>query len=587
MLEVLKAKWEKEHVVVETQKAEVATSTIIKPTQAKTAELKTEVKTGVFKKIIPAPEDLLVNMTELSDKDPVKLLEARIRFISNLDYGNEGVFSAKVEKNNKFLGSGNQKYILGEMQVYQILKKEIRTTGDLNNLFTTFGIGQDWSNKESQKKMHKDLIEQMMGRADVLATMGSIILDNPNSRAGLVAVLRGKEAEDTYIKEIMNEKNNPKTKILAAIEKDKSGSLLDKILAIGLGGFVPLPIGLLRVAIEKRDLIVGQKEKKEDEKKSRAGTSVSQEKPENGVNTEIRGGHPLAAVLNASEDQHQNLTAKIRFFEIAVEANVNDREMKIIKSAKDYIVKLDTFVKVGQAIIIPKDMELSSYAKGLIGYYNEHKLYTNIPQEAYFNALTDALAREHMMSLAKKDLGWGFKGFQFGLSFMGPFVGLSFEHIGTSIKEVKGDGGAMEAEKRATVQKGNLQRIGIAKATITESDNTKKFAYTLPYSVPSLLPPDLQLLQEAGVRIETDSTGKAVLISDTLLNFTETSTIDGVGNVTETLIVTKQEASTPTSMPVSGTPAFEEPQKKVKQVREAPEKGSSLASSLYTISRHK
>lgn len=107
----LKMKYEKDYVVADTKK-EAVVSVIKTETKQEVTEAKKTVHTAVFKKIIRAPSDLLVNGDEINDKDSAKSLEARIRFLSNLDHGNEGFYSPKVEKTNKIWGSGNQKYIL-------------------------------------------------------------------------------------------------------------------------------------------------------------------------------------------------------------------------------------------------------------------------------------------------------------------------------------------------------------------------------------------------------------------------------------------------------------------------------------------
>lgn len=156
----------------------------------------------------------------------------------------------------------------------------------------------------------------------------------------------------------------------------------------------------MRVAIEKREMDVGQKEKKDEKASEKTG----------GSNTEVKGGHPLSTILFANDSHNKNVTLKARILELAVEANIDDRESLIIKNTQEHIKNVDTFAQEGKIITVPKDMNLSPYAQGLIEYYNANKLYDkDTLSENYYNALTDAIARDHMIALANKNLGWGLK----------------------------------------------------------------------------------------------------------------------------------------------------------------------------------
>ncbi len=105
----------------------------------------------------------------LNDADPAKKLDNRLKVLSDFD-GASG-----VEKNNKMWGTGTQKYIVGEMQIYNILKDTLKTPEDLTALMSRFGIAEDW-NGTNGNKMRDVFRDTVIQKADDVASISRVVM---------------------------------------------------------------------------------------------------------------------------------------------------------------------------------------------------------------------------------------------------------------------------------------------------------------------------------------------------------------------------------------------------------------------------
>lgn len=165
------------------------------------------------------------------------------------------------------------------------------------------------------------------------------------------------------------------------------------------------------------------------------------------------------------------------------------------------------------------------------------------------------------------------------MSFLGPFVGVTFEHIGTEIKKVKDSGGAITGERMANKKMmGTAQEIGITETIDKESGNR---TYVLPYPLTKPLSEDVKNLMQTGVEIK-EMGGNVIIVSKTPLSFMKTSGFDSDGNIEETLMVTNQNKK---ESLVLKTPTEQE-RADVREVRNITFP-KALADSIYAMSRHR
>lgn len=272
-IERIKNGWEQRYKQAEQKKTEVQTSTITKPAKVESTELKKSVNAVVLKRRVGATQDLSVSPDFLNNTDEKKSLEARLRFLTDLDS------AGGVENKNKLWGSGDQKYIVGEKQVYEILKDTTKDASALSLLLARLSVIEDWKTETGMKQMHENFREKLLTRANYVANIGSVVLGDRGARSGLVSVLQGTEV--SYVETLLKNKENLQ-KIQKEIDKDPAVTGRDifaTLLSIGVG---VATLGTLRFSYETRDLDIRSK------------------------------GHPLSVALG---DGPINFTAKARVLE--------------------------------------------------------------------------------------------------------------------------------------------------------------------------------------------------------------------------------------------------------------------------------
>lgn len=169
-LDRLKTKWESAYKNAEIKKSQTEV-TITAATAQKVEQVKraTPIKTVSFMRREKAKEDVAVDKGAINDVDSNKSLQARLAFLSDMD-GMSG-----VENNNKFVGRGNQKYIIGEKQLFNVLNHTIKTPKDLTDLIRRFGIEEKWTS-EGMTEMREGFRNKVITRAGVVASLARIVL---------------------------------------------------------------------------------------------------------------------------------------------------------------------------------------------------------------------------------------------------------------------------------------------------------------------------------------------------------------------------------------------------------------------------
>ena len=362
----------------------------------------------------------------LNDIDPVKKLDNRLKVLSDFD-GASG-----VEKNNKVWGTGNQKYIVGEMQIYNILKDTLKTSADLTALMSRFGITEKWDdmNGNTMRDVFRDKVIQ---KADDVASISRVVMGDRGAGAGIVSVLAGNEK--AYLENLVSSAAAQK-KIETVIQKDSAlgMKIISTLLSIGVG---IASFGRAHVSFETRDL---------------------------------DKGHPLSIILGNSV----NLTAKLRMFEAALQLNVNDRETKYIKDTLGFAEKLSTTIKPGAVIDMSKLTGVTDQDKKIVEFYNANISALPVGSD---KALIDELSRNHLIALAKAGDGIGFKGIEAGynLTSKTAYAGIVGQYIGSRVEVPRANGSVLS--DLAT----NRKVVSLADLGITETKTTDgKYAYTLP-----------------------------------------------------------------------------------------------------------
>jgi hypothetical protein len=362
----------------------------------------------------------------LNDADPVKKLDNRIKVISDFDG------RSWVEKNNKVWGTGNQKYIVGEMQMYNILKDTIKTPDDLTALMSRFGIVEDW-NGLNGNNMRDAFRDKVIQKADDVASISRIVMWDRGAGAGIVSVLAGNEK--SYLENLVSSAGAQK-KIETVIQKDSAlgMKILSTLLSVGVG---IASFWRAHMSFETRDL---------------------------------DRGHPLSIILGS----WVNFTAKLRMFEAAVQLNVNDRETKYIKDTLRFSDTLSSAIKPGVAVDISKLVGLTDQDKKIVEFYNNN--ISSLPAGSD-KALIDELARNHLIALAKAGNGIGFKGIEAGYNLISKsaYVGLTAQYIGSRV-EVPRANGSVLSDLSVNRKDISLSGLGISESQTAEG----RYTYTLP-----------------------------------------------------------------------------------------------------------
>lgn len=294
-------------------------------TPAIAAEQKSSTPTRIRTKKEQA-HDVAMDTNLLNDSDPQKALQARLAFLSDLD-GMSG-----VESKNKLLGRGDQKYIVGEKQLYNVLTHSIKNSADLTALLGRFGITESFD-EASREQTRNDFRDKALGRTNTVACLSSIVLGDKNASSGLIAVIEGKE--DLFLNSLVKNSKDIQ-KIQTEIDNDSALGMqvLSTLLSIGVG---IASLGRLHVSLEHRDL--GE-------------------------------GHPLALIAGDSA----NFTAKLRMFDAAVQGNVNDQETGIIKETLGFADILKKSIASTEMISFPADMKIvTEQMRDTAKFYNESK----------------------------------------------------------------------------------------------------------------------------------------------------------------------------------------------------------------------
>lgn len=362
----------------------------------------------------------------LNDADPVKKLDNRLKVLSDFD-GASG-----VEKKNKMWGTGTQKYIVGEMQVYNILKDTLKTPADLTALMSRFGIVENW-NGMNGNNMRDAFRDKVIKKADDVASISRVVMGDRGAWAGIVSVLAGTEKE--YLQNLVSNALAQK-QIETVIQKDSvlGMKIVSTLLSIGVG---IASMGRAHVSFETRDL---------------------------------DKGHPLSIILGNSV----NLTAKLRMFEAALQLNVNDRETKYIKDTLKFSESLSTAIKPGTVVDMSKLAGLTDQDKKIVEFYNTNVSSLPVGSD---KALIDELSRNHLIALAKAGDGVWFKGIEAGYNLISKtaYVGIVGQYIGSRIEVPRANGSVLSdlAVNRKTV---SLSDLGIKEEKMSDG----KYTYTLP-----------------------------------------------------------------------------------------------------------
>ena len=337
-----------------------------------------------------------------------------------------------VENNNKLFGTGNQKYIIGEKQVYNILKDTLQTPADLTALMTRFKIKEDWTGRtgDAMRDLFRDAVIQ---KADDVASISRVVMGDRGAGAGIVSVLAG--TEQSYLQNLVANAAAQK-KIETVIQQDSvlGMKIISTLLSIGVG---VMTAGKFHFSAESRD---------------------------------ITKGDPLSIVIGSGV----NFTAKIRGLEAVGQININDRETKYIKDTLKFSETLATAIKPGISVDISKLTGLTDQDKKIVEFYNVNLSSLPVGSD---KALIDELSRNHMIALAKAGDGIGFKGVEAGYSLLSKsaYVGLTAQYVGSRIEAPRANGSVV-SDLVTNRKSASLAELGIQE--IKSADG--KYAYTLP-----------------------------------------------------------------------------------------------------------
>lgn len=367
-----------------------------------------------------------ISVSELNDADPAKQLDNRIKVLCDFDA------MSGVEKNNKLFGTGNQKFIIGEMQVYNILKDTLKTPADLTSLLSRFSITEDWNNKNGTA-MRDAFRTQVIKKSDDIASISRIVMGDRGAGAGIVSVLQW--TEKAYLTKLLSSATAQK-KIETVVQKDSvlGMKIVSTLLAIGVW---VMSAGKLHFSFETRDLDKGD---------------------------------PLALILGNSV----NFTAKLRMFEAAVQLNVNDKETQYIKDTLKFSETLTSAIQTWKIIDTSKIATLSTQDLAIVKFYNENL--STLPPGSD-KALIDELARNHLITLAKSSEGASFKWFEAGYSLISKsaYVGVVGQYMGSRV-EVPRQNGSVLSDIANNTKEVSHQELGI----IQEKTSDNQYRYTLP-----------------------------------------------------------------------------------------------------------
>lgn len=263
--------------------------------------------------------------------------------------------------------------------------------------------------------------------------------------------------------------------------------------------------------------------------------------------------------------------------------NIHDREIQIIKNTGAFIEKLTELIKPGQSVVFPENIATSDVEKEFMNeaimVYNASLTKGGVGKE-YHQALIDTLAHNHMLTLAKAQSGWNFKGLETGYSLLShyAYVGFTTQNISTRVKDAKFNS-ATQGESLNMKKSGTLEMIGIQKTIDRETGNT---LYTLPFSLPSdHTSQEYKDLIALGAR---EQAGKVVIVSNTPLNFHQNTVYHHDGS-REVVLVVKKNEQTPSRAPLS--PLSQEVISKDAQAARSINTTKNLPGSIYAMSRDK
>ncbi|NRH20998.1 hypothetical protein HOO68_03060 [Candidatus Gracilibacteria bacterium] len=414
--------------------------------------------------------------------------------ISGIERTNRGWFR------RTFFGGGDQKEVVGEQQLKQLLQG--KNQAQLNEIYTritgdTTGISISEKNKKNfrdgenpqnnrydfehatQSKITKfqtELIQQV----DVVATMSSILLDDKDARTGLRAVLEGKtEALQAALSDPKRiEKFKETLKANGTLDRDPA--FLEKVasvlLRIGISaGFSVFSGGIMGGYIEQGKLDV-----------------------KNGKTT--RDGLNLTAKTGVGKEGSASAAASIDLAGIRLEGNWNDPEMRIsnrvayvmeaddkMKASRDLMTKMNE--QYGGGAQPEKKEKLSDKEQAKLdkitdlgnAYIQSQELLNKLPDSP---AKTDALAKNTLTYLSKVEAiqGTRLKGIFASATLSGWMVGLSGAAVDTSASfdKIKVGAATIEGEvlgKESLTQeqvKEYLTKLGITEENGKYMENGKE-----------------------------------------------------------------------------------------------------------------